>query len=263
MDHLSDRLATLEQQVHTLAHHTHTVTRQLRWWRGIACGMLVLGLLSWVLPSHQAPDASAAKNSQEDAKKRPKDKDHEDNDVEQRLQALEDKLAAFTFDDAHNEVVITGVNLRIVNGLDATETTNGLGNLIVGYNELRAEGEENIRTGSHNVVVGEQLNFSSFGGIVVGHFNEIRGSFSSVSGGQQNTASEQFSLVSGGLFNTASGRWSSVIGGNANVASGVLSSVSGGINNMASGIWSSVSGGFQRTALGEFDWVAGTLFEDE
>jgi hypothetical protein len=152
MDHLSDRLATLEHHVHTLTQHTHTGPRQLHWWRGLACGMLVLALLSWALPSHQAPDALAAK-------KPPKD-----NDVEDRLQALEEKLAAITFDAATNEVIITGANLRIVNGLGTTDTTNGLGNLIVGYNESR--GGENVRTGSHNVVVGQQHNFSRFGGIV-------------------------------------------------------------------------------------------------
>ena len=68
----------------------------------------------------------------------------------------------------------------------------------MGYNEPRPEGEENIRTGSHNVVVGRQHNFSRFGGLVVGFFNEIRGSFASVSGGNHNTASGGSSSVSGG-----------------------------------------------------------------
>ena len=35
------------------------------------------------------------------------------------MAALEDKLSAMTFDGAANEVVITGANLRIVNGLGA------------------------------------------------------------------------------------------------------------------------------------------------
>jgi hypothetical protein len=158
------------------------VERRVRWWRGIACGMLVLGLLSWALPSNQAPDASAAK-------KRHEDNDHKTNDLDHRLVALEDTLAAFTFDTANNEVVITGANLRIVNGLGTTDTTNGLGNLIVGYNEPRPSiprpdgqsSDPNNRTGSHNVIVGREHNFSSFGGLVVGEFNEISGAFASVS----------------------------------------------------------------------------------
>jgi hypothetical protein len=38
MDHLRTRLDALEQQTTTLAHHARRVTRQLRWWRGLAVG---------------------------------------------------------------------------------------------------------------------------------------------------------------------------------------------------------------------------------
>src|SRR4030095_1329950 len=96
-----------------------------------------------------------------------------------RLAALEYKLQYVS--GGPNEVVITGANLRIVNGLGDTETTNGLGNLIVGYNEQRNDRfAPDVRTGSHSVVVGSRNNFSSFGGLVVGDFNEISGAFASV-----------------------------------------------------------------------------------
>src|SRR2546422_9307087 len=91
----------------------------------------------------------------------------------ERMATLEKKLTAMTFDDAANEVVITGANLRIVNGLGATDTTNGLGNLIVGYNESR-QGVfctplcTDTRTGSHNVSAGRAENLHSFGGLAVG-----------------------------------------------------------------------------------------------
>ena len=89
-----------------------------------------------------------------------------------------------TTPDGLQEVVITGANLRIVNGLGRTDCTdndghpipdcpNGLGNLIVGYNELR-EFRENIRTGSHNVVVGMQHNFSRFGGVGCSPTNTLK-----------------------------------------------------------------------------------------
>jgi hypothetical protein len=302
MDNFRERFEALERQTKVMEVHTHTVERRLRWWRGIACGILVLALLSWTLPLNQARDVSAAK-------KRHEDNDHKNNDLEERLAALEDKLAAFTFDDANNEVVISGANLRIVNGLGSTSCTdaqgnpipncpNGLGNLIVGYNEERApDGDSNIRTGSHNVVVGGQHNFSSFGGLVVGRFNEISGEFSSVSGGTVNTASGDFSSVSGGTMNTASGFFTSVSGGDLNTASGPGASVSGGRENTASSFNSSVSGGFQNTTSGDrsgsfasvsggrdntasgfassvsggsnwtapaqFNWAAGALFSDQ
>jgi hypothetical protein len=63
------------------------------------------------------------------------------------------------------DVIIEGANLHVRNGSGRTESNNGLGNLIVGYNE---RGESGVQTGSHNVVVGREHTFSSYGGIVAG-----------------------------------------------------------------------------------------------
>jgi hypothetical protein len=215
------------------------VERRLRWWRGIACGVVMLALLGLALPSGKAADTQPGA-------------------MADRMAALEKKLTAMTFDDAANEVVITGANLRIVNGLGKTDCTddqgnpipncpNGLGNLIVGYNESRAPFSTDNRTGSHNVVVGSEHNFSSFGGLVVGRDNEISGAFASVSGGFENRARGTFASVSGGFDNTASGN-SAV--------------VSRGADNTASGTFASVSGWLNRTAPAEDNWAAGALFSD-
>jgi hypothetical protein len=144
-----------------------------------------------------------------------------------RLSALEYKLQYI--EGGHNEVVITGANLRIVNGLGSTETTNGLGNLIVGYNES-LEGRPEVRppTGSHNVVVGSSHNFSSFGGLAVGSGNEISGPYASVSGGLNNTARSFFTSVTGGNLNWARDEFASISGGFNNTASGKFASISGG-----------------------------------
>jgi hypothetical protein len=252
MDQLQTRLDALEQR-------THTVERQLRWWRGLACGLVGLAGLTWMLPAVIA---------QEDAA------DNGPRGLAPRVAALESLLKHFSREG--HDITITGANLHIVNGLGSTDCLteqfesipdcpNGLGNLIVGYNEPRDPffAGETIRTGSHNVVVGEEHNFSRYGGLVVGLQNEISGVFSVVSGGAGNTASGHFAVVSGGVFNGASGRASVVSGGEGNGAAGESSSVSGGFENMASGFLSSVSGGQNRTAEGNFDWVAGSLLEDE
>jgi hypothetical protein len=274
-DEHMDHMDNFRERFEALERRTQMVEQRLRWWRGIACGVVMLSLLSLALPSGKAADAPGR-------------------GMADRMATLEKKLVAMDFDDAANEVVISGANLRIVNDLGSTETINGLGNLIVGYNELRSDpNSADVRTGSHNVVVGENHNFSSFGGLVVGLHNEISGEFASVSGGDGNTASGIHSSVSGGLLNRASsdvswvtggdnntasdfgasvcgglsnmasGTESSVSGGFSNIASGTHSSVSGGQNNTASGNDSSVSGGRNRTAEGDFDWVAGPLFADE
>ena len=93
--------------------------------------------------------------------------------------ALEHKLTHGT--NSAEEVTSTGANLRILNGLQATETTNGLGNLLVGDNELR--GATDVRTGSHHSIVGVQHNCTSFGGLVVGHAHAMRGQYAVVRGG--------------------------------------------------------------------------------
>src|SRR5688500_14744950 len=72
-----------------------------------------------------------------------------------QIAALANKLIHVT--RVGNSLVIRGANLHIVNGLDQTESVNGLGNLIVGYNEVRETGD--LRTGSHNLVVGVRQNF--------------------------------------------------------------------------------------------------------
>ena len=82
---------------------------------------------------------------------------------------------------------ITGANLQIVNGAGTTGTTNGTGNLIVGYNELgNPNGDD--RTGSHNIAFGEANSFSSFGGLVGPKDSTISAPFASVSGGRDNIA---------------------------------------------------------------------------
>ena len=139
-----------------------------------------------------------------------------------------------------NDFIFTGMNVHIRNG-QSTETTNSYGNLIVGYNELRGSGD--VRTGSHNIIVGKENNYSSYGGLVAGTWNNITGQYASVSGGVANTASGNFASVSGGQQNTASGGGASISGGWNNTASGVDSSVSGGTYNTASGLSSFAGGG--------------------
>lgn len=176
-------------------------------------------------------------------------------------------------------VRFTGVNLQIVNGMGASWAINGLGNLLVGYNENRALGsylcsegqyEEEIdclaagavwsvshKTGSHNIVGGHRNAYSSYGGLVVGSDNAVNRGTSSVVGGAENIASGIFSSILGGKRNITSGRESTVSAGNGNTAAGDLSSVSGGANNIASGTRSSVSGGGQNEAVGSSSSILG------
>lgn len=157
--------------------------------------------------------------------------------------------------DGADTVTFTGVNVQIVNGEGKTYSLNGLGNLIIGYNEPSSR--PGMRTGSHNLVMGNSNDYTQHSGIVAGVNNIIQGSHAKVLGGLDNIASGEFSIVIGGMINTASGVYSSVSGGRGNTASGAHSSAGGGNGNTASGIDSSVSGGSGNTASGDYSSVSG------
>lgn len=98
-------------------------------------------------------------------------------------------------------IVFRGVNVHVQSGADTTaDTTSGLGNLIIGYNEAAPA---QVRTGSHNLVGGSQNGFSSYGGLVFGVGNKITGTYASVVGGENNTASGISSTVLGGKIKSA------------------------------------------------------------
>src|SRR5262249_56006823 len=56
------------------------------------------------------------------------------------------------------EVIFTNCNVHIRNGSGNTFTANGLGNLIIGYNENKSPALD--RSGSHNVVIGPYHSYS-------------------------------------------------------------------------------------------------------
>jgi hypothetical protein len=170
-----------------------------------------------------------------------------------RLQSLESKTQYLSV--SGTEVYLTGANLHVVNGMGGTETTNGLGNLIVGYDELRF-GVLGNRSGSHNIVTGILNDYSSFGGIIGGYANSLSGG-EAFCVGTQNTASGTQACVSGGALSSATAPYSSVSGGQSNTASAYYSSVTGGVSNTASGLFASVSGGQNNLASEQSSSVGG------
>jgi hypothetical protein len=137
-------------------------------------------------------------------------------------------------------IQFSGLNVQVVNGEGKTAAANGEGNLAIGYDENPLAREQ---TGSHNLILGEQQTFKSYGGILGGHNNTIAGPFASVTAGEHNTASGSGASVSGGIFGTASA-WAA--------------SVSGGLGNSATGYGASISGGRESTAAGaEANWIGG------
>ncbi len=194
--------------------------------------------------------------------------------LEPRLEALETLLASLSIDG--DNLVLTAMNLQVVSGSGDTDgTVNGLGNVIVGYDEANTG---DSKDGSHNLVVGAFHDYPSYGGLVAGQNNSVSGEASSVTGGRLNIAEGDLSTINGGLLNQARGLTSSIAGGEdnltnstsavvsggtGNTADGETAAVSGGEDNEAAGASSVVSGGRGRTATSSFDWHAGGLFQGE
>jgi hypothetical protein len=125
-------------------------------------------------------------------------------------------------------ILITGANVHIRSGSGATDdhysvsgNLTGLGNLIVGYNEVNPTGPP--RTGSHNLIGGSFNSFTSTGGLVFGLRNTLSGQYAAVLSGESNTASGVYAAVLGGNLNTASGLRSTVYGGLGNTAGNINS----------------------------------------
>ncbi len=185
---------------------------------------------------------------------------------------------------------LSGVNLQVVNGSNFTESVNGAGNLIIGYDEtntstrivcslatdtngspltsestcLSAGGAVAVRqkNGSHNLVMGSQNSYSSAGGIIAGRGNFISALHASNLGGTGNLASGSLSVTVAGQGNHATETGAAILGGANNLASGSNASVSGGSSNSARVVGATVSGGFRNSATGPQSNVSGGIRND-
>ncbi len=203
-------------------------------------------------------------------------------DALQRIETLESDHVAGLGDhveviaDPHypndHTVRFSAVNVQIVNGTGSTDgATNGLGNLILGYNEDRSgpetctrgrnhnsgsadpaarceswngEWAESFKSGSHNLVAGMGNAYSGYGGVVLGENNAATGELTSVLGGQNNVAAGESSVIIGGRNNeiagfkpvadSSTGRDSAIVGGNGNrVEQAYTVAILGGNGNVA------------------------------
>ncbi len=156
-------------------------------------------------------------------------------------------------------IIIDGANLQVRSGVGSTSgAVNGLGNLIVGYNELSSD----TRTGSHNLVVGPYHSYSSYGGILGGYNNATTGGYATVSTGRENLASGAYAGVHGGIYNEASGSYSVVSAGYDNLSTHNYASVSGGGLNTAAEYGASIVGGQSNTVSSQYSTVVGGGFND-
>ncbi len=161
---------------------------------------------------------------------------------------------------------LSGLNVRLDNGAGTTYgASNGLGNLILGYNESEgghrdAEGnfmDGEVRVGSHNLVVGAAHTYGSNGSLLGGYNNSLFGQGSAILSGQASLATGTWSAILGGLDNRATATNTCISGGHSNTASGDRASVSGGLLNISAGIATSILGGQYMQVSEQYETASG------
>lgn len=154
---------------------------------------------------------------------------------------IDDLDAYLNVDPSTDSVVFSAANVYVQSGSGTTHgTTNGLGNLIVGYDEDNGDD----KTGSHNLIVGRYHTYSSYGGIVGGRDNAVTGSEASVLAGLGGVASGNGSAIISGVYGESSGDYSAVVAGFDSMASGTYAAAIGGAEADAAFGSSVVLGGY-------------------
>ena len=133
-------------------------------------------------------------------------------EFDDRLAAVEETLTCASYDSVEHDFILEGCNVHVRNGSGFTEAVSGFGNLIVGYNA--SLGLVN-RTGSHNLIIGDGHQYSSYGGLIAGFRNTVSSPGGSVTGGTENTVRGFWGSITGGRNNTIanSGDGASISGG--------------------------------------------------
>ena len=161
------------------------------------------------------------------------------------------------------DIFIAGANLHVRNGAGGTDTVNGTGNIIIGYNALKEA--DNDRSGSHNLIIGDRHAYSQYGGLLAGEGNTLSAPYASITGGTGNTVRGAHSVILGGYQNFNDGTYSSIAGGALNYIGGIITtgedvggaSILGGLQNEIYGNTSSIVGGYKNEVGGDSAAILG------
>lgn len=227
------------------------------------------------------------------------------------VEGLSNFVEVTTDAKGYDLIRFTGVNVQLRHAASSTTSVNGLGNFIIGQNDtgstefcsdsnintehnttiseqancellphnhsgsptIAGIWNSNQRSGSHNLIIGDEHDYTASGALIMGDKNISNAGNASILGGSANLASAPKSVIAagkhnntkigasgfigGGSYNQTSGSYAATLGGNSNTASGTDSSVAGGYENTASSHYSSVAGGSNNTANGNSSSVSG------
>jgi len=143
--------------------------------------------------------------------------------------------------DGKPTIIVSEANLEVNNGASKTSTVNGTGNIVLGYDENK----ELKQTGSHNLILGSEQTYETYGSILGGSSNT-----------DTNNGSDAFLA---GTDNIVEAVGASVGGGKENNARGLDASITGGKDNKAEAAYSGIGGGNENTTRGELSYIAGGM----
>lgn len=157
------------------------------------------------------------------------------------------------FSVSGSNLYITGANLQLWSG---TSTPNGKGNLILGFNAPRTgQGVQNYRTGSHNLIMGNGINYTSEFGIAGGYLNNLYSVNGVVLTGEVNTVTGVGTspLIVSGYRNTVSQSQAVIVSGNDNRVDSVRSMI-------LTGSFGTITGGYESVLMnGERNTIKNTV----
>ncbi|KID56923.1 hypothetical protein JF50_13655 [Pseudoalteromonas luteoviolacea] len=154
---------------------------------------------------------------------------------------------------SNDTIHIHGCNLQITNGLSDTQSNNGTGNLIIGYNDISTEPPAS-KSGSHNLIIGHGHTYTRSGSLIAGTKNTVHAPSSFVTGssGLVEGANADRGTIAGGLGNTNKAFLSGILGGNNNTISDQFSHamvILGGQSNDLDGQYSTIAGGVNNKVV--------------
>jgi len=183
-----------------------------------------------------------------------------------RVTALESKTQYMSIDTTAKSTTFSGCNVFVNDGGGNTDVSvtnaagDGLGNLIIGYNVKghRTVSEPDVRTGSHNLILGDDNNYTSFGSLVAGRFSNSNNAYTSICGGYGNTTSQTYTSILGGFGNHAIGNVSVICGGRLNTTNGDSATILGGYSNTTGNDFAVIAGGNYITQNVLGGWSGGS-----
>jgi hypothetical protein len=109
------------------------------------------------------------------------------------------------------------------------------------------------QTGSHNLVIGVDQEYTGYDGLGVGINGAVTAPFGAVAGGGGNAVTGPWASVVGGVRNEAAREGSSIAGAGLNRTTAFEAFVGGGLENEASGEASALLGGSKEKATMNFE----------